>query len=285
MNAKTKLLIFVLVTAGVISSAVVFANKWRNNVNFDDITIEGNYTISRGEVLATAHLREDSSVNIEELDIPMIQDRISRHPEIKKVFVSKEPPAELKIEIVEKRPIAILNTGGDLKLVDDELEIFPFKNHDKIFDLPVISGIKTGQNVKVFNNLYKNDLRIAAYLILNSYKESKTLYSLLSEINLSDTSKIIVYSSEKSIPFYFPRSENGNIADPEYQKLLWNKLIVFKEFANRMLSREEANEYAYVDLRFSNQVVVNYKKNLLKKEEETNSETENKPQTTEKNES
>ncbi|MBK6539247.1 MAG: FtsQ-type POTRA domain-containing protein [Ignavibacteria bacterium] len=36
------------------------------------------------------------------MEFKNIQDRILRHPEIKKAFVSKVPPDELVIEVIEK---------------------------------------------------------------------------------------------------------------------------------------------------------------------------------------
>jgi len=165
---KKNIFIFIVLTLISVSAVVVFANKWRNNVNYEKITITGNYNIPDSDIFEVARLKKDSVINIEEVNITVInieevniniiQDRLSKHPEIKKVYVSKEPPAELRIEIIEKRPIATINTGTDLKLIDDELEIFPYKNLDKLYDLPIISGIKIDDNLKVFNNVNKTEL-------------------------------------------------------------------------------------------------------------------------------
>ena len=77
-----------------------------------EITVTGNHSISREEILAVGRVKD--SVMIEkDAEIELIQDRLMNHPEIKKAFVSKTPPSELKIEIVEKRPVAILNTGSE----------------------------------------------------------------------------------------------------------------------------------------------------------------------------
>ena len=76
----------------------------RSGSSIEKITISGNYTISRAEILNIARLK-DTVLNAEEINIDNIQDRISKNPEIKKVFVSKELPSELKIEIIERRPV------------------------------------------------------------------------------------------------------------------------------------------------------------------------------------
>ena len=168
--SKLKFSVLIIFVIAIIVSALVFANSWRSNVYFDKITISGNITLSKEDILNVAHLKEDSVINIEELNIDIIQDRISKHPEIKKVFVSKEPPAELRIDITERRPVAIINFGNELKLVDKELEIFSFKNFEKIFDLPVINGLDIANDTKTGVRAWENEIRLALFMIIESHK-------------------------------------------------------------------------------------------------------------------
>lgn len=253
MNAKKIILISVILLAGVVS---VLSIKWRSGTAVTKITVTGNYTIMREEILGIARL-EDSTISTEEINIDNIQDRISKHPEVKKVFVSKDMPSELKIEIIERRPVAILNGENEVKLIDDELEIFPFKNSSKLYDLPVISGVKIEKVPNPKNKYKKEDLRLALYIILNSYKKSRTTYNNISEVNLSDSSKIVVYLSEDSSPFYFPRKYNESISNIDYQNLLTNKLEVFENYIKQLLDNHTGRQVNYVDLRYSNQVIVN----------------------------
>jgi cell division septal protein FtsQ len=271
-----KIGIIAILVLAVIASTVFLANKWRNDVYFTKLTVEGNYTIDRNEILAVARLKDDSSVNIEELNIDLIQDRIANHPEVKKVFVSKEPPAELKIQIIEKNPIAILNSGSEAKLIDDELEIFPFSNYEKMLDLPVISGLKVRPTKIDPDKLDEEDLRIAAFIITNARKEGKSLLYQISEVNMSDSEKVVVYSNDGAVPFYFPRLKYKSIADKEYQDLIKSKLDVYQEFCDKILGNQK--NILYVDLRFSNQVVVNHKRNIITEGEEKSPEEKNESQ-------
>jgi cell division protein FtsQ len=250
---KYTLLLFAVVV--IIILAAIAADSWRSNVKFDKITITGNYTLGRQEILKFAKLDEDSSVNIDEINLKMIQDRISKYPEIKKVFVSKEPPSELKIDIIEKRPVALLNIDNNLRLIDEELEVFPFKNYNKIYDLPVITGYKTS-GIRVIDSIKNvNNLRSALFIIMKSFQRSKTLYNLISEINIADSSKIIIFSNEKSAQFYFPKYNDVSIADKNYQKELINTLVKFNAFHLQAGNKENIG---YVDLRFNGQAVVKF---------------------------
>jgi len=241
----------------LIISVSLMANKWRNNVEYDKVSISGNYTISNEEILKYASLSKDS-INLEEVNVKFIQDRIAKNPEIKKVFVSKEPPNELKIEIIEKTPLAILNTGNDLKLVDEELEIFPYKNFDKLLDLPVISGIKTESNQSIVSGANKENLFLAVSIILSAYKQGKNVQNIISEINMSDTVKVLVYSNEKSIPFYFPLNKVRNGIDSEFTKKISGKIEIMKNFLEQIESKSILNNAEYVDLRFSEQAIVKF---------------------------
>lgn len=252
MNAKKVILILIVLFAGALT---LLSIKWRSGYIFEKITVTGNYTISEEEIFSIARLK-DSLISSDEINIDNIQDRISKHPEIKKVFVSKELPSELKIEIIERRPVAILNGENEVKLIDDELEIFPFKNSTKLYDLPVISGVKIENTPNPKNKYKKEDLRLALFLILNSYKESKAVYNNISEINLSDSSKVIVYLSEDSSPFYFPRKKES-ISNADYQILLLNTLAVFESYLKQSLDEHLKKQVNYVDLRYSNEVIVN----------------------------
>lgn len=253
MSAKKVILILIVL---FIAAAAMLSLKWRSGNVYDKITVTGNYTVTREDILSISRLK-DSLINEDEINIDIIQDRISKHPEVKKVYVSKELPSELKIEIVERRPVAILNGENEMKLIDDDLEVFPFKNIIKLYDLPVISGVRIENTPNPKNKYNKDDLRLGLYLILNSYKESKALYNNISEVNLSDTNKIIVYLSEDSSPFYLPRNIKESISNKDYQDLLINKLIIFDSYIKQSLDAHLKKNVNYVDLRYSNQIVVN----------------------------
>lgn len=241
--------------AFVIAGIVYFANIWRANVAYDKITVKGNITLTKEEILQAANIKSDS-VNIEELNLVFIQDRISKHPEIKKVFVSKNPPNELVIEVYEKRPLAIVNVGNQLNLVDEEYELFPFKNFEKLYDLPVITGIKQFSQQQIEDKSYLNDLKTAVFITMNAFKKSKFLYNQISEINVSDTGRIVLFTNDKSVPVYFPRSEKNNISDPFYQKEITGKLVVLKNFFGKSYESLKDKKIEYVDLRFDNQIIV-----------------------------
>jgi cell division septal protein FtsQ len=254
--SKRKIILVLFILLAVIAVIIIYANRWRTNVIYDKITVRGNFTLTKEEILQAASIKQDSIINIEELNLVFIQDRISKHPEIKRAFVSKNPPNELVIDIIEKRPLAIVNLGNQLNLVDEECEMFPFKNYEKLFDLPVITGIKQVSSQQIEDKYYMNDLRTAVYITMNAFIKSKFLYNQISEINIADTGKIILYTNDKSVPVFFPRNTEKNISDLNYQKEILSKLVVLKNFFEKSFASLKEKKLDYVDLRFDNQVVV-----------------------------
>lgn len=239
---KGRLLILIVILAAITMLIIFFANNWRNKTIINKITIKGNITISESEIYAAAGLKADSLINLEELNLVFIRDRIAKHPEIKKVLVSKEPPSELIIDITEKKPIAIILKKNELYLIDEEQEIFPIKNYDKAFDLPIISGLNTDEAKS------KTDINLAINFLKVIYTSGKYLQNLISEINMKDTTKIVVKTNDAIIPFYFPRIQSKDAV------LYKEKLDLFKDFIDEEIMIKKIN-YEYVDLRYSNQIV------------------------------
>jgi hypothetical protein len=74
------------------------------------------------------------------------------------------------------------------------------------------------------------------------------MQNLISEINMRDSSKIIVKTNDKLISFYFPRIEKNGFES--YKE----KLNLFKSFMDEEVAMKNLN-CEYVDMRYSNQII------------------------------
>ena len=244
MISTRKTILFSIITAAAIGILIIVANNWRNKTFVNKITIKGNLTISESEILTAAGLAADSLINLDELNLAFIRDRIAKHPEIKRVVVSKEPPSELIIEVSEKKPIAVLVKNTELNLIDDDREVFSIRNFEKVFDLPVINGLDESRKD------YKSDLDIAVNFIKSAYAKGKYIQNQISEINMSDSTRLIVFSNDRPTVFYFPKISR----ESESAEIYSAKLGVFKKFIDDEIIKKNLN-CEYVDLRFSNQII------------------------------
>ncbi len=244
MISTRKTILFSILTAAAIGILIIVANNWRNKTFVNKITIKGNLTLSESEILYAAGLAADSLINLDELNPAFIRDRIAKHPEIKRVVVSKEPPSELIIEISEKKPIAVLVKNTELNLIDDDREVFSIRNFEKVFDLPVINGLDESRKD------YRSDLDIAVNFIKSAYAKGKYIQNQISEINMSDSTRLTVFSNDRPTVFYFPKISRESEASEIYSA----KLGVFKKFIDDEIIKKNLN-CEYVDLRFSNQII------------------------------
>ena len=240
--SKGRIILMIAFLSIITLLIIILANNWRNKTYISKITIKGNITISENEILTAAGLKADSTLNLDGLNELFIRDRVAKHPEIKKVVVSKEPPSELIIEVIEKKPIAIVIKSSEIYLVDEEQEIFPIKNYDKAFDLPIINGLG------IDDRKNKTDINAAMNFLKAAYEKGKYIQNLISEVNMKDSSKIIVKTNDKLTSFYFKRVDKNA---KEYYK---TRLELFKRFMDEEITLRSLN-CEYVDMRFSNQII------------------------------
>lgn len=240
--SKGRIILMIAFLSIITLLIIILANNWRNKTYISKITIKGNITISENEILTAAGLKADSTLNLDGLNELFIRDRVAKHPEIKKVVVSKEPPSELIIEVIEKKPIAIVIKSNEIYLVDEEQEIFPIKNYDKAFDLPIINGLG------IDDRKNKTDINAAMNFLKAAYEKGKYIQNLISEVNMKDSSKIIVKTNDKLTSFYFKRVDKNA---KEYYK---TRLELFKRFMDEEITLRSLN-CEYVDMRFSNQII------------------------------
>jgi len=260
---KKKILILLLIVTIVSVSAVVLAGKWRSKDVYKSVKISGNYTISDDDILKIIGLSKNIQMNSGEINESEIINRLTLHPEIKSVSVRKIPPSELSIEVIEKTPLAIINFGGKLKLIDEELEMYHFDNKGKIFDLPLISGLDIKDSLMLKYGKKDDDSRLktAIFILTSIIKESNYLGNNISEINLSDKEKLILFAGENGFPVYLPVYSSKILKNKQEQKDLEFRIKTLKQFFENIYTSEKSKNITGLDLRYSNQLILSYEEN------------------------
>lgn len=257
---RKKIIILTVIVAVVSVSAVVLAGKWRSQDIYRYVSISGNHTISDDEILKLSGLSKNIELLPEQINENDIINRLKVHGDIKKVIVTKVPPEELSVQIIEKNPIAIINYGNSLKLIDEELELYPFDDKGKMFDLPLINGIsESGSNKNNFSNKKGgSDLKSAVYILISINRISKYLNSCISEINVSDKDKLILYASEKGFPIYLPRYSDKLYENKTEQSDLEFRIKTLKQFFENIFPSEQTKNISEMNLTYSNQLIITY---------------------------
>src|SRR5438128_382682 len=100
-------------------SGIVLSGFWKDKSTVKHVELYGNTTLSKEEIFDFAKL-SDSVICSNVLTLDMIEARIAKHPNIKKVNVVRES-AIIKIEVSEKNPFAVVTNSKEMYLVDDQL--------------------------------------------------------------------------------------------------------------------------------------------------------------------
>jgi cell division septal protein FtsQ len=262
-----KLVILFVVIIIFTFSSIVLSGLWKDKSTIKRVELTGNTTLSKEEIFDFAKLN-DSVICSNALTLEMIESRISKHPNIKKVVVSKDA-AIVKIDISEKNPFAIASNGKEMFLVDDQLTIYNLKKEHKDIDLPVITGVSDQMSVNTFGKNDLKDLKIAQYIISQSIKINKSLYNYISEISFADSTQIQLVTSDDATPVFFidyssllrkEKFETVNavrdINNASLRTAIDNKLVQLNGFLKQVRVYKTTNSFKYIDMRYNDMIVV-----------------------------
>ncbi|HYM62212.1 MAG TPA: FtsQ-type POTRA domain-containing protein [Thermoanaerobaculia bacterium] len=130
------------------------------------IEVEGVQHTPRAAI--DAMTRRYAGLNLFNLDIARIQQDLGDVAWIRRIEVEKNLPDTLKIKISERSPVALAETGGQLRYVDDLGVVFADLSPDiGDADLPLIanaSGAELVRCVKLLQDLRTRDPQIYAHI-------------------------------------------------------------------------------------------------------------------------
>lgn len=258
------LLVLVILFAG---SSIVLSGLWKDKKYVKAVEFSGGTTLSKDEVFDYAKLT-DSLIMSNTLSLESIESRILKHPNIKSVHATRES-AVIKIEISEKDPFALATNGKKIFLTDDKLNLYNLKKENKNIDLPVVSGLSDELDINNYSRGDMKDLKIAQFLIKQMLKTDKLLYNYISEINFSDSTGIILYSSEDATPIYFMDydevnslskqyidTKNMEITNNTFRDVIKQKLIYMDGFLKQVIVYKSRSSFSFIDLRYNDMVLV-----------------------------
>lgn len=228
--------------------------------------------MSKDEVFDFAKLN-DSLIISNSITLEAIESRISKHPNIKSVHVTRES-STIRIEISEKDPFAFATNGKRMYLIDDKLNLYSIKKENKNIDIPIISGLSELLDMSSYGENDMKNLKIAQYLIKQSLKLDKLLYNYISEINFSDSSGIRLYTFDDATPIYFLDFDEINtrnkqpvdignleITNSALREIIQKKLLYLDSFLKQVVLYKSRNSFSFVDMRY--QDIILAKDNLI----------------------
>ncbi|MBU0528255.1 FtsQ-type POTRA domain-containing protein [bacterium] len=207
-----------------------------------NIVFAGNSIVDEAEYKSFL-LKEYYGSNIFTEDLSAISNRIEEHPYIAGVRVSKHFPKGILIEVSERYPVALIN-HNPLLLIDNNNVVLPFRSNSFDYQIPILSNFEFTDDLFPVGKQTLSTAAIDVVQFLNRIKkEYPQLYQNLSEVRLSkynDYELILVDEPTKIVIG---------------QSITWSKILVLKEFEKSISGRKTLTDYAYLDLRYDNQVI------------------------------
>jgi cell division protein FtsQ len=208
-----------------------------------DVTIAGNRFVSPAEILAAIGVPPDtrglSSLNVFGLSLSSEARRVEAIPWIKSATLARSFPHRLAIYVTARVPVAFVNLGGKVKLVDRDGVILDIPEN-ATFDFPVLEGLSAEETAD------ERARRVSLYckFMRETAKEVPASGWMVSEVRLTDPDDLqaLLVRGSATLLLHLGRRN------------------FFRRFANflTLLPRLEkhSDKIASVDLRYGNQVVV-----------------------------
>jgi cell division protein FtsQ len=106
-------------------------------LNVTSVQVSGCEVLDPQTVIQQAMI--PSGVNILSLDLDGVRHRVTDHPWIASAVISREIPDRIRIEIVERKPVALVK-GRQFYLLDDQGVCFSSAAPGNHVGLPIITG-------------------------------------------------------------------------------------------------------------------------------------------------
>lgn len=209
----------------------------------DDIVVTGNHFVSREDVLDALALpfsgNRKAGTNVFRMSLDMERRGVETLPWVRSASITRALPHGLLVHVTERTPLAYVNVGGRISLVDSDGMLLD-KPESGAFDFPVIYGL---------DNLTSLDARRARLALYQDFMgqlgaEAPRTGWMISEVYLNDAEdlKALLIDGKQTIQVHF--------GDKDF-------LARFQNFLYLLPKIQASNDKLdAVDLRDPNRVVV-----------------------------
>ena len=202
-----------------------------------DVDVTGAQVLAEDSVVAQMALGQFASVWG---DRDVWADRLARHPLIRTARVERRLPNRLRVEIEERRPVALAATPT-LELVDGEGFRLPIDPTLYRFDLPIIDASRMPPADAA---VFPAEVRGLAAAVQYLWEIDPELYQQISTVRQASGGSIVVKLMAPDVELFLPpRVSEGRLAEA----------MAALEHAIRS---HPADRPTVVDLRYTGQVVV-----------------------------
>ena len=229
-----------ILTIGLIWISISWVN-FRGYMDINNYSYKGDIRISESEYAGL--IGDITKQTHSEVDLIEIQERIEMHPYVQATRVSHQFPSTVHIEIVEREPLAILN-GDPMVFLDENYFVMPEVGNLEDLNVPILSNYNPDPELYPIGNK-ANSVKVqeSIKLLQKIQNDYESLYQNISEMSLNTDDDFIIVLIDQPTKIRLGRNN------------IWTKLLVLKEFEIAIQGKKSLTDYAYLDMRYSNQVI------------------------------
>ena len=213
-----------------------------------EISVRGVKELTEKDILAMAKIQPRSNILAVSTDV--VAGRIAVNPWVKHIYVGRELPDRLVLDVRERTPIALLKQAGNFYLMDGEGVVFKKLSKGDDVDLAIVTGVDI--QAKVQSALLAEALKLLETL---STSDQHALLGTVSEMHVDEIFGLSVLT-DKGLHLKLGRE---NFAGKLHQLQ-----IVLSDLEMRGMK----NGHLFVDLADVSKVTVQRKDTLEKSQEQ-----------------
>ena len=138
-----------LIAVVALSSIVIYAYSVLISGSYfeiKEISVRGLKELTEKDVLASAEIRP--AQNLLAINTDAVIRRVAANQWVKNVYIGRELPNKLVLEVQERTPLALVKQGNDFFLMDGEGYVFKKLGKSDQVDLPVLTGFNVQDKTK-----------------------------------------------------------------------------------------------------------------------------------------
>lgn len=231
-----------LVATAILGSLLIFGYNIlisRPYFEIKEISVRGLKQLTEKDILAAAEIKSEQSLLA--INTDAVIRRVAANQWVRNVYIGRELPNKLVLEVRERNPLVLVKHAGDFYLMDEEGFVFKRLGKSDEVDLPILTGIDLQAEAK--SPLFINVMNLLKH-VAGSGKYS--YLGTISEIYLDDVFGLSLISDQG---LYLKLGMEG------FEKKLTRLTPVLADLEQRGMK----NGYLIIDLSDESKVTVQFR--------------------------
>ena len=244
-NRKSILVMFnMFLIIASISIILNFSFSWaklKNTFIEPEIILSGSIEYDQKSYIA--HITKVTGEIANQLPSNKILEALMMHPFVQASRVSYRYPNKILIELKEREAFAIINKNP-MVILDRDCFVLPIDDNFNNYDIPILSKFNSDNNLyPIGEKSLSVKVQETIFWLSSLYELYPDFYSSISEVLLENGDEIVLILNE------YPTKVLLGDTDT------LQKIEILKKFEQTIKETKKITDYAYLDIRYNNQII------------------------------